>query len=210
MIKIFLIDDHMMFREGLCAQFAKTKDLRVVAQAANRKEAIAQIEKVKCDVAVVDIKLEDSSGLELIKTLKAGIQGVRVLMLSMYDHERYVQQALDNGAVGYVLKGSKFDDLLEAVRTVNGGKQYLAPELAKFRKEREKCGEKAPAITSLSEREFEVFSQIARGKLIKEIAGELGVSENSVSTYRARIMEKLGVDSKADLVKIALESGIIE
>ena len=210
MISVMLVDDHTMLREGLRRSFADCDDIQVVGEAGTAAELIRVLPQHRPDVLILDIKLPDIDGPALIKQVKTASPATRVVILTMYNHPRYALQALQNGADGFVLKGSPFADLLQAVRTVRRGKTYICPEIAPELIGQFKKPQKSGPLDSLSSREFEVLTFLGSGMPIKQAAARLGISEKTVGTYRSRLMTKLQLSSNADLIRLALESGLIE
>lgn len=209
MIKLMLVDDHAMLLEGLARQFEDLKDFQVVGRATNGRDALHLAETAQPDVMTLDVNLPDMSGLSLIPRLKALAQPPRVLVLTMYDHERYAASALEAGADGFLAKGAPFDELQRAVRELAAGGTYVPVGLAVKLKSRTGTAVAHP-LASLSEREFAVLAALSRGKQLKQVADELGISDKSVSTYRARLMKKLGLSSGSELVRFALEHGVLK
>ncbi len=211
MIKLMLADDHAMLREGLRSKFAGNSDVEVVGEAASGKELLAKISTVKPGVIILDMKLPDANGVTLIRQIKNNLPNCRIVVLTMYDHVRYAVHALESGADGFVVKGAPFEELLQAVRTVSSGNTFVSSTMAsKLAGHLKRGGKRKGSLESLSQREFEVLILLGNGLSVKEIAYQLGVSEKSVTTYRARVMEKLQMANKTDLIRYAIESGLIE
>ena len=211
MIKLMLADDHAMLREGLRSKFAGNSDVEVVGEAASGKELLAKIPTVKPAVIILDMKLPDANGVTLIRQIKNNLPNCRIVVLTMYDHVRYAVHALESGADGFVVKGAPFEELLQAVRTVSSGNTFVSSTMAsKLAGHLKRGGKRKGSLESLSQREFEVLILLGNGLSVKEIAYQLGVSEKSVTTYRARVMEKLQLASKADLIRFTLEAGLVE
>lgn len=211
MIKLMLADDHAMLREGLRSKFAGNSDVEVVGEAASGKELLAKIPTVKPAVIILDMKLPDANGVTLIRQIKNNLPNCRIVVLTMYDHVRYAVHALESGADGFVVKGAPFEELLQAVRTVSSGNTFVSSTMAsKLAGHLKRGGKRKGSLESLSQREFEVLILLGNGLSVKEIAYQLGVSEKSVTTYRARVMEKLQMANKTDLIRYAIESGLIE
>ena len=208
-IRLMLVDDHAMLLDGLARQFNDRKGFQVIGQAMSGKEALEKATALQPDVITLDVSLPDTSGISLVPKLKACAPGARILMLTMYDHERYAAGALEAGAHGYLAKGAPFDELEMAVHELMAGRTYVAPALAEKIKGR--IGEaKTNPLDTLSKREFAVLTALSRGLPLKQVADELGISDKTVSTYRARMMTKLDLDSGSDLVRFAIENGILK
>jgi two-component system invasion response regulator UvrY len=210
MIKLMLADDHAMLREGLRSKFAGSPDIEVVGEAASAKELMARIATLKPAVVILDMKLPDANGVTLIRQIKSSLPNCKIVVLTMYDHVRYAVHALESGADGFVVKGAPFEELLQAIHTVANNSTYVSSTMATKLVGHLKRGKRKGSLESLSQREFEVLILLGNGLSVKEIAYQLGVSEKSVTTYRARVMEKLQMANKTDLIRYAIESGLIE
>ena len=209
MIRLLLVDDHAMLLEGLARQFSDREDFQVIGRAGTGREALEQAGRLQPDVVTLDVSLPDMSGLSLIPHLKALRPAPRILVLTMYDHERYAASALEAGADGFLVKGAPFEELERAVRAVMQGRRYVPVQVAEKLKDRWSAAGSA-ALESLSQREFAVLIELSQGKPLKQVADELGISDKTVSTYRARLMKKLDLDSSSDLVRFALERGLLK
>lgn len=209
-LRIFLADDHVVVREGLKALINAQTDMRVIGEAGDGETACQQAEQTQPDIVIMDITMPGLNGVQATVQLKRTCPQIKVLALSVHEDTSYLRQLLAAGAAGYILKHAAADDLIQAIRIVAGGGVYLDPALAGHVVARYV---RVPAIstalmgTELSERETEVVQRIAHGYSNKEIAGQLKLSVKTVETYRARAMEKLGLDSRAALVRYALEHG---
>ena len=210
MVRVMLVDDHTMFREGLRRSFAECDNIQIVGEAGTAEELMKNLPRSKPNVVILDIKLPDIDGPALIQKIKSASPASKVVILTMYNHPRYALHALQNGADGYVLKGSPFANLLQAVKTVCQGKTFICPEVAPELISQLKQPSKGGSLDNLSPREFEVLTLLGAGLSLKEIGARLGIGEKTVGTYRVRIMTKLHLSNKADLFRIALESGVIE
>ncbi len=209
MIQLMLVDDHAMLLEGLARQFSDRKDIQVVGRASNGQQALQRATELQPDVMTLDVSLPDINGINLVTHLKERLPKLRILVLTMYDHERYAASALEAGADGFLAKGAPFEELERAVREVAAGRRYLSSALSEKLKARW-AGSGAGPLSRLSEREFAVLTALSRGKPLKEVADELGISDKTVSTYRARLMKKLDLKSGSDLVRFALEHGLLK
>ena len=210
MIRLMLADDHAMLREGLRSKLGGSPDIEVVGEAGSAKELTTKIASLKPSVIILDMKLPDANGVTLIRQIKIDQPNCKIIVLTMYDHVRYAVHALESGADGFVVKGAPFEDLLQAIHTVAGNSTYVSPAMASKLASHLKRGKRKGSLESLSQREFEVLILLGNGLSVKEIAYQLGVSEKSVTTYRARVMEKLQMANKTDLIRYAIESGLIE
>lgn len=200
--QVVIVDDHPMFREHLIALINRDLDMTVCGEADNIKDALAMISEQKPDIAIVDITLRGSSGLELLKDLKAQGIEVPVLVLSMHDEELYAERALRSGARGYITKREASSEVVSALRKVLAGELYVSKQMTTRLIERIATKSSAAvqnSVESLADRELEVFQMLGRGKSTREIAAELHLGETTVDTYRARIKEKLGLRSSTEL-----------
>jgi DNA-binding NarL/FixJ family response regulator len=209
MIRLVLADDHAMLREGLRSKFETCEDIRVVGEAATAAELMRGL-AAKPDVVVLDMKLPDANGITMVREVKLRQPACRVIILTMYDHARYAAHAFESGADGFVVKGSPFEELLQAVRAVAAGGTYTSPSMTAKLMAHAKRGKRKGSLESLSQREFEVLILLCSGLAVKEVAFQLSVSEKSVTTYRARVMEKLQLSNKTELIRFAIEAGLID
>jgi two-component system invasion response regulator UvrY len=209
MIRILLVDDHVMFREGLKQILARRSDIKVVDEAGSGQEALDKILRHKLDVVLLDISLPGKSGPELLKEIKKGKPELAVLVLSMHPEDQYAVRMMKAGALGYITKESAPEELIFAIRKVASGGRYISPKLA---------NELAVALDTntpklphqlLSNREFQVMRMLASGKSLKEIADEMMISEKTVTTYRARILEKMKLHNNVELTIYAIENKLL-
>jgi two-component system response regulator NreC len=208
-IRILLVDDHAVLRAGLRALLSAERDMEVVGEAANGREAVALAEELKPDVVVMDLAMPEMSGLEATREITRRLPETRVLALTMHAEEQYLLELLQAGGSGYVLKRSADTELLEAIRTVSRGEAYLYPGAVKLLLSEYHRGDGGPRRRELSEREETVLKLTAEGYSNLEIAERLGISPKTVDTYRQRIMEKLNLHHRAELVHYALERGLL-
>jgi DNA-binding NarL/FixJ family response regulator len=203
-IRVLLADDHRIVRAGLKEILEGTGDIAVVREATNGTEALQVVREEEVDVAVLDLSMPGRSGIELIKLIRAERPRVRILVLSMHSEEQYAVRAVRAGASGYMTKESAADELVAAVRRIAGGGAYVSAETAeRLVLDSNTGGSRAPH-TQLSDREFEVFRMIVAGKSVTEIAGRLNLSVKTISTHKARILQKMGLENPADLVRYAI------
>jgi two-component system invasion response regulator UvrY len=173
-------------------------------------ELLAKISNNDYDIVLLDISLPDINGLEVLKEIKKLKRKLPVLVLSMYPEENYAARAIKGGAQGYLTKGSASDDLLQAVRKILSGKKYVSPAFAERMVLDFESDTGKPLHESLSNRELQVLSMIGAGKAVKEIAGELHLSANTVRTFRSRILEKIGVKGTSELIHYAIAQNLTE
>jgi two-component system, NarL family, invasion response regulator UvrY len=208
-IKILIADDHEIVRQGLKTILAEHSDLEVVAEANNGNEVLKIIQNDKVDIVLLDFDMPEKNGLDTLIELKTTHPKLPVIILSIFPEDHYGTRFLKAGASGYLGKASASELLVEAVRKVAGGGKYISPELTdKLVADLTKDSDK-PAHEMLTDREFQVFRGLASGKKIKEIADELCLSINTISTYRSRILQKMDMASNAELIRYAIEMGLI-
>lgn len=210
-LKILVVDDHALLREGLKATLANETDLQVAAEAADIASAKAQLDRARFDLALVDIGLPDSSGMLLLRTIKADFPETKVLMLSSYPEHEYGPQSLREGADGFISKSAPSLLIARAIRVVASGAQYVSASLLRHLAEStdQSRARKSSRTNVLSARELEVLRYLATGKGATEIGEILHLSVKTVSTYRARILQKTGVKTNAELVRYAMHRGHI-
>lgn len=212
-IKVLIADDHALFREGIRALLSGYDDIDVVGEAADGKEAIDEVGKLDPDVVMMDIAMPGLGGLEATLEIKKQFPKVKVLILTQYDNREYVYRFLKAGVSGYVLKRAAGTELVSAIRAVYQGGTFLHPGVADAVVEGY-LGighplEQQDPYEALTDREKQVLKLVAEGKTNKEIAEVLGISVKTAMGHRANLMENLGIHNKAELVKFALQRGII-
>lgn len=209
-LKVLIADDHEVVRRGICNILEETDDLEVVGEAANGNEVLKKLRELKkVDVLVMDYDMPEKSGLDTLIELKNDRPGLPVIILSIFPEDHYGTRFLKAGAAGYLGKASASDQLVNAIRAVARGGKFISPELAgKLVSELNRETEKLPHET-LTDREFQVFHLLVAGKKLKAIADELCLSINTVSTYKTRIFEKMGMKNIADLVHYAIDHHLI-
>lgn len=211
MIRLVLADDHTVLRQGLRSLLDPEVDLSVIGEAGDGREALDRVAQLKPDVLVVDLLMPGLGGLEVVRQVRAHHSATRVVVLSMYANEAYVQEALSAGANGYVLKQSTQRELVEAIRTVAGGGRYLSSPLTPDGIDRylARSQESLDPYDLLTEREREVFHLAAEGHSNQEIAGRLALSSRTVEMHRGNLMHKLELRNQTELVRFALQRGIL-
>jgi len=203
-IRIVVADDHTIVREGLKQLLGATPDLQVVGEARDGHEVLQRVRELDFDLLLLDMSMPGKSGIELIKQVKAERPKLRVLILSMHEEEQYAVRAIKAGASGYVTKDSAGTQLLTAIRKVAAGGAFISAEVAQQLALGAMPGADGPPHQKLSDREYDVFQRLVAGESVTDIAARLNLSGKTVSTHKARLMEKLGVDNQADLVRYAL------
>jgi len=210
MIRILIADDHTIVRKGLKQIIAETSDMVVADEAKNGQEVLEKVWKNRYDVVVLDISMPGRSGLDILKELKNQRPKLPVLVLSMHPEEHYAARVLRVGASGYLTKESAAEELIAAIRKVSQGRKYVSSSLAEILAfDLERDAEK-PLHKTLSNREYEVMCMIASGKTVKEIGEELSLSVKTISTYRARILEKMEMKTNAELIHYAIKNKLVE
>lgn len=210
MYRVVICDDHAIVRKGVREILTETPDIQVVGEACNWQELLVLLAANQVDLVLLDISMPDRNGLDILKQLKHDCPAVKVLMLSMYPEEQYAIRALRAGASGYLTKESALDELVKAVEKVAAGGKYLSSALSdKLISNFGSPRSESPHET-LSDREFQVLGMIASGKSMTEIAVELSISVKTVSTYRARILEKMDLKNNVELTSYALKHHIVK
>lgn len=211
MIRIIIADDHAVVRKGLKQIFDETLDLFVADQASSGNELLEKVRKDKFDVVILDISMPGKDGLDTLKELKNEKPDLPVLIFTIYPEEQYALRVIKAGAAGYVNKESAPEILIEAIRKVSQGRKYISPDLAELLASNLEVGAgEAPLHEILSDREYQVMCLIASGKTATEIAKELSLSINTISTYRMRILEKMGMKNNAELTHYALKNRLVD
>jgi DNA-binding NarL/FixJ family response regulator len=209
MIRLVIADDHAIVRGGLKQIFAQTTDITVVGEAVNGAEVLDWLQREEFDLLLLDLNMPGVSGPDLITRVKARQEDLPVLVLSMHNEPRVAARVLKSGANGYITKDSEPDILLSAIRKVAAGGKFIAPELAeKMVFDGSSPAQQLPHST-LSDRELDVFRLLISGKSVNDIADELCISNKTVSTHKAHLMEKLQLTSTAALMQYAMQHGFL-
>jgi DNA-binding NarL/FixJ family response regulator len=209
-IRILITDDHAIVREGLRRILAADPDMIVAGEAADGLEALHKISTCHPDVVLADISMPGISGIDLIGRIHAEQPQLPILVLSMHKEEQFAVRALQNGAAGYLTKDCAPERLVQAIRKVAAGGKYITPEVADALANAIVPAAMATPHTRLSNREFQIFRKLAAGLSINDIALELSISANTVSTHKRRLMDKLGIDNNASLVHYAIKHRLIQ
>ena len=209
MIRVLLCDDHALIRRGIRDTLSDAPDIEVVGEAGDYGELRSLMRDRTADVLVLDINLPGRSGLDALHVLKDEGSPVKVLVVSMYPEDQYAIRALRAGAFGYVNKGGDPAQIVAAVRTVAQGRKYVTPEIAQMLVESLTTPQIANAHEKLSDRELQTLVMIASGKRLSDIAEELTLSPKTVSVYRARVLEKLGLANNSEMTVYAIRNGLV-
>ena len=210
MIRILMADDHAIVREGLKHIIAKTDDMTIAGEADNGQQLLDKVREQRFDVLLLDIGMPGRNGLEVLKQIKTDLPRLPVLVLTIYPEEQYALRVLRAGASGYLTKESAPERLVEAIRKVSAGGRYVSPTLAE-RLAVEAAGDiSKPLHESLSDREYQVFCMIALGKTASEIADELSLSVKTISTHRARLLQKMQMKNNSELTHYAMQNHLVD
>jgi DNA-binding NarL/FixJ family response regulator len=210
MIRVVIADDHQILREGLKQLLQGAGDLDVVAEAADGHQVLDRIRSLDLDVLLLDMSMPGKSGIELIRQVKAERPKLRVLVLSMHEEHQYAVRAIRAGASGYLTKESASSQLVAAIRRVAGGGAFISAEIAEhLAHDAMPHAADRPLHATLSDREYQVFTRLVGGESVSQIALALHLSAKTISTHKARLMEKLHVASNADLVHYALKHRLV-
>jgi two-component system, NarL family, invasion response regulator UvrY len=207
--KVMIADDHALFRAGLRSLLEETGEFEVVAEASSGEEALKAAREKDIDITLLDLSMPKQSGIDVLKRLKLLRPEMGVLILSMYPEEQYAVNMLRAGASGYLTKESAPEKVITALRTVRKGRKYISSEVAELLAETPDAST-APLHGTLSQREFQIFCKLAGGQSVSEVGIELFLSVKTISTYRTRVLEKMGMHSNADLTYYAIKNGIIQ
>ena len=210
MIRILIADDHMIVREGMKQIISEISDMTVADEARTGHEALKKALTKDYDVVVLDITMPGVNGLDVMKQIKAQKPHLPVLVLSVHSEEQYAVRVLKAGASGYLTKDSASDELIAAIRKISSGRKYITSSLAEKLAFNLESDTDKPRHESLSDREFQVLCMIASGKTIAEIAENLFLSENTIRTYRSRILEKMNMKSNNEITSYTIKHGLIE
>ncbi len=209
LLKILITDDHKIVRDGLKEILKQVSDIDSVIEANDGREALDHVHSADFDLVLLDISLPDMTGLEVLQAIIKKRPGQKVLVLSMHPQEQYALRALKLGASGYLTKSTAAEELIAAVKKINAGGKYISSSLAESIALHLDKDFSKPLHDSLSTREFEILIKIATGKPLQEIGNELCISGKTVSTYRSRIMEKMGLTKNAELIQYCIRNGLV-
>ncbi|WP_341710168.1 response regulator transcription factor [Limnobacter sp.] len=209
MIRLAIVDDHAIVRAGFREMLSEELGMSIQFEAGTAEEAQSLLRQYNCDVLMLDLSLPDQNGIDLLRTVKQRHEETQVLIISSFSEERYALSMIRSGASGYLCKDCDRSDLINAIHTVAQGRRYISANTAELLA-REMAGETdKPAHQELSEREMQVFMRLVRGESVSAIAHALHLSVKTISTYRSRLLEKLGVNSNAELATYAHQHGLL-
>ena len=209
MIHVLVADDHAVVRRGLVQIISDTMDIEVAGEAADANDVFERVRSREFDVVVLDLDLGQDSGLEVLRTLRAEFPDLPVLILSVHPEDQYAVRLLRSGAAGYLNKDSAPELLVKAIRRVAEGRRFVSPEVAEDLLSQLDAEVDGPKHERLSDREFQVMRQIASGRSVSEIAEMLSLSVKTVSTYRTRVLDKMGMSNNAELTHYAIKHELV-
>jgi DNA-binding NarL/FixJ family response regulator len=210
MTRLLLVDDHEIVRAGLKQLLAESKDFTVAGEAGSGVDAVKRVNDLDWDAVLLDISMPDMNGIDALKEIKRRKPALPVLILTMHPEEHYAINAIRAGASGYLRKDCSPEDLINAIRTIASGRRYFSPSLVSQLAAGTDAIARDSRHSHLSERELQIFCRLARGQTVSEIAAELLLSGKTISTYRARIFDKMGLKTNADLTYYAIKHGLIQ
>jgi len=208
--RILIADDHAILRRGLKEILMRELDDAICGEAENAEQVLAQVRNQEWDVVILDVTMPGRSGLDVLRDLKAMHPKLPVLVLSMHPEDQYGKRILKAGASGYMNKDTAPEELIKAIRKVQAGGRYVSPALAEKLAWDLNADQERPVHEILSDREFEVLRLLASGKTVGQIAQDLHLSPTTVSTYRARILEKMSMTTTAELMRYAIENHLVD
>jgi DNA-binding NarL/FixJ family response regulator len=203
-IRVVIADDHTIVREGLKQLLLAAGAFAIVGEARDGHEVLRAVRELDFDVLLLDLSMPGKSGMELIKQVKSEKPRLRILVLSMHQEHQYAVRAIKAGASGYLTKDSAATQLVSAIEKVAGGGAFISAEVAEQLARSAMPQVEGPPHASLSDREYQVFRMLVSGRTVSDIADDLNLSAKTVSTHKARLMEKMGIDNQADLVRYAI------
>jgi DNA-binding NarL/FixJ family response regulator len=210
MTRILVADDHPLLRSGLRQVLAQEPDLMVAGEAEDSEQVLQCVEQESWDIVILDITMPGRSGLDVLRDLRKKRPDLPVLVLSMHAEDQFAVRAIKAGANGYISKDNAATEVVRAIRKILTGKKYVSPRLAEILADALNSETDRPLHETLSDREFQVLCQLASGKTVSQIAAEISLSVKTVSTYRARILEKMSMRNNAELTRYAIQNGLVE
>jgi two-component system, NarL family, invasion response regulator UvrY len=210
MIRVLIADDHAIVRHGLKQIVEENGEMHVVAEADSGISALHKIREIECDVVLLDISMPDMSGIDVLKQIHAEQPQLPILILSIYPEDQYAVRLIRAGAAGYMTKESAPPEVVKAIRRVASGKKYISPAVAEILANELGANEEKPPHQILSDREYQIFLLLASARTVSEIADTLALSVKTVSTYRARILEKMNMHNNAELMRYAIDNHLAQ
>ena len=210
MAKVLVADDHAMIRAGLRRWLEQDRSIEAVGEATTGAETLQQLREAAWDLVVLDINMPDRSGIDILRHIRSGHPNARVLVISAFSEKQYAIYALRAGAAGYLAKDQAAEDFMRAIHTLLAGRRFVSATLADMLVGALDVPADQPLHSTLSQREFQILCKLAVGRSVSEIARELCISVKTVSTYRARILEKMNFSTNADLTAYALRNGLMQ
>lgn len=210
MIKVFIVDDHEIIRQGLKMILKEESDIQVVGEASNGEEALAKIKQTECHIMLLDMNMPGKNGIELLSDIKSLKPKMHILVLSIHPEDKFALRTLKSGASGYLCKDTALEELVIAIRKINARGRYISANLAEQLAFNIIPDSETPAYESLSNREREILIKLAKGEKVREISAELGLSISTVFTYRLRIFEKLHVSNNVELTHYAIDNKLVD
>lgn len=208
MIEVLVADDHGIVRRGIAQIVSESADIVVAGEAASGEEALEMARSRRYDVVILDIAMPGRGGLDVIRDIRSASPATKIIVLSMYSEEQFAVRSLRDWASAYLTKTSADSELLPAIRAVAGGHRYITAEVAERLAYYVECDSELPPHERLSKREFQILVLIGSGLTITEISRRMSLSAKTVSTYRARVLDKMGLETNAQLIKYAVDHGL--
>ncbi|MBV8145933.1 MAG: response regulator transcription factor [Gammaproteobacteria bacterium] len=210
MASVLIADDHAMFRTGVRHYLEQDRSIDTILETGTGAETLKLLREVRCDLVILDINMPDRSGIDILRHIRAGFPETRILVLSGFAEKQYAINVLRAGASGYLAKDQAPEELMRAVHTVLAGRRFVSAALSELLVGLldEQTGQ--PLHAGLSQREFQIMCKLAVGRSVSEIAQELFISVKTVSTYRARVLQKMNLQTNADVTTYALRNGLVQ
>lgn len=210
-IKVLIADDHQLFREGLAKLLGANPEIEIIALAEDGEEAVEFAKKHKPDLILLDIAMPKMNGIEATRKLKIDCPDIKIIVVSMHKDKQYVKGALEAGADGYLVKNTRYQQLIDAIKMVYSGKKFLGEDITEMiiKGYLNLDGDELDSFNDLSEREKEIFISFAEGNSTREISEKLFISVKTVGTHKQNIFDKLGLKTNTDLIKYAVKKGLI-